>query len=308
MDLSVVIVSYNTFDLTREAVQTARTSGDRSGLRHEVIVVDNASPDRSGPRLAEAFAHDPHVTVVCNPGNSGFSAANNQGAALSTGRNLFFLNPDTRTLGEALGTLVAYLDAHPGAGAVGPRVRNADGSDQRSIGFFPTAARLLRHYLPVFDGLRGRSARLELILPESAFVEVVMGCALALRRDAFDAVGGWNEGIFMYAEEDELCLHLTRAGRPSYFLREAEIVHLGRQSTADGFANHQIVAQRSFAAFLRQHFPHLVRLDRFLGTLGFGLRALVYCLWLRRRPHDAALRKRYDAARGLTLWYWSSYS
>lgn len=308
MDLSVVIVSYNTFALTREAVETARASGDRARLRHEVIVVDNASPDRSGPRLAETFAHDPHVTVVCNDGNPGFSAANNQGAALSSGRNLFFLNPDTRTLGDALGTLVAYLDAHPGAGAVGPRVLNADGSDQPSVGFFPTAARLVRHYLPVLDGLRGHSARQDAVLSASAPVEVVNGCALALRRDAFEAVGGWNEGIFMYAEEDELCLHLARAGRAAYFLREAEIVHLGGQSTAERFAEQQVVVQRSYAAFLHQHFPHLVALDRLLGTVGFGLRAVVYALWLRRSPDDPALRQRYDAARRLARWYRRSYA
>lgn len=307
MDISTIIVSYNTFDLTREAILTALNSGERSGLQHEVVVVDNASPDRSGPHLAEAFANDARVTVICNKDNPGFSAANNQGAAHSTGRHLFFLNPDTRTLGDALGRLVAYLDAHPGAGAVGPRVLNADGTDQPSVGFFPTAARLFRHYLPLLDGLLGHGARQDTVLGASAPVEVVKGCALALRRDAFEAVGGWDERIFMYAEEDELCLRLARAGRPAFFLREAEIVHLGGQSTADRYAEQQIVVQRSYAAFLQAHFPHLVSLDRLLGALGFGLRWLVYTRWGRALGSDVRLDQRRDAAKRLFRWYLLSY-
>ena len=91
MDVSTIIVSYNTFALTREAVRTALAAA--AELDHEVVVVDNDSPDGSAARLAEAFAGDDRVMVLATGENAGFAAANNRGAAVARGRVLYFLNP-----------------------------------------------------------------------------------------------------------------------------------------------------------------------------------------------------------------------
>jgi len=305
MDCSTIIVSYNTFDLTQAAVEAALAAG--GGLAHEVIVVDNNSPDGSGPRLRDAFpeAAHPNVHVLENTENAGFSKANNQGAARAQGRVLFFLNPDTVAHGQAVRTLFDFLTAHPEAGAVGPHVLNADGTDQPSTAAFPTARGILVHHLPLGSLLRGKDRRQDAIPPATEPVDIVIGCALALRRDAFDAVGGWDESYFMYKEETELCRALREAGYVNYFVREAQITHYGGASTWDTYAEQQIVQQRSVLQFMRRHYSRwFVAWYRLTGALGFGLRAMLFPLLERLRPHGASdYRRRGQAAATLFRWF-----
>lgn len=294
-DVSTVIVSYDTFDLTREAVRTALDAAP--GLTHEVVVVDNDSPDSSADRLREAFAGDDRVTVVESGGNIGFAAANNVGAGRASGRVLFFLNPDTVTHGDAVARLVAYLDAHPETGAVGPRVLNADGTDQPSTARFDTAWSIARHLL----ALPAAGPPLDRPAP----VDVVKGCALAVRREAFDAVGGWDDRYFMYAEENELCLALARAGRPSVFVPDAVVTHLGGAASADRYAEQQVVASRSHVAFLRRHSsPALVAFNRAASAAAYGVRAVAFGALARLRPARAEeYRRRGEAASAIWRWY-----
>ena len=310
MDCSTIIVSYNTFDLTREAVATALAAA--GGLAHEVIVVDNNSPDDSAARLRAAFpeATHPTVHVVANAENAGFGKANNQGAALARGNVLFFLNPDTVVHGQAIGTLYAFLTAHPDAGAVGPRVFNPDGTDQLSTSSFLTARRILAHHLPVGSLLRGKDRRQDAIPTTTQSVDIVKGCALALRRAAFDAAGGWDESFFMYSEEAALCLALREAGFTNYYVREAEITHYGGVSTWDNYAEQQVVQQRSALQFLRRHHSAgLVAFYRITGVLGFGLRAALFPLLTRLRPHNASdYRRRGQAASALFRWFLHPHS
>lgn len=293
MDCSTVIVSYNTFDLTAEAVRTALAGAP--GLVHEVIVMDNDSPDGSAARLRDAFGDDPRVRVMESGGNVGFSAANNLGAARATGRVLFFLNPDTLVHGDAVTRLAAYLDAHPEAGAVGPRVLNADGTDQVSTAPFESVGSILHHCFPVVP--RARVPALGARADGPAEVDIVKGCALALRRDAFDAVGGWDERYFMYAEENELCLALRQAGYVNVFVPGAVITHYGGAASADRYAEQQVLASQSSVAFLRRHRSRaLVEFNRVAGTVGFGARAVLFPLLARLRPDRADEYRRRGAA------------
>ncbi len=302
LDVSTVIVSYNTFEMTRMAVATALAAA--ASLAHEVIVVDNASPDGSAARLAEAFAGDARVRIVAREDNAGFSAANNVGAALARGRVLYFLNPDTVSHGDSVAALVRFLDAHPEAGAVGPRVLNADGTNQASVAGFDTLWTLLRHYFPLGGHPSARS------LPTAtAPVDVVIGCALAIPRAAFDRVGGWDERYFMYAEEFELCWALRDAGYTSYYVRDAEITHLGGQSGMDRYAEQQVLNAQSATAFLRRHYPaYVLWANRAGGAAGFAVRDAAFSALVRLRPaHAADYRRRADAARALWKWFALTY-
>src|SRR5688572_5439191 len=127
MDLSIVIVSYNTREMLR-ACLNALPDATR-GLTVETFVVDNASPDGSADMVAEAF---PSVRVIANPDNAGFTRANNQALRISTGRHVVILNPDTECEPDSLTALVGYLDTHPAVGAVGPKLLNSDGSLQHN--------------------------------------------------------------------------------------------------------------------------------------------------------------------------------
>ena len=290
MDVSTVIVSYNTFDLTREAVRTALEAAP--GLDHQVVVVDNGSPDGSGPRLSRAFGGDGRVTVIEAGENLGFAAANNAGARASAGRVLYFLNPDTVSHDDGIARLVAFLDARAQAGAVGPHVVNADGSDQPSTGRFDTALSLARHFL----SLPAPHPRRDRPRP----VDVVKGCALAVSRDAFDEVGGWDERYFMYAEENELCLALAQSGRQNWFVPGARVTHYGGAASAERYVEHQLLAMKSATAFLRRRGSRgLVAYHRALGAVTFAARALLLEAASRLRPGDDRLRQRSRAARAL---------
>lgn len=311
MDCSTIIVSYNTYALTREAIEAALAAA--SGMEHEVIVVDNASPDGSAERLRTDFPEErfPNVTVIAARENAGFAAANNRGAAVARGRILYFLNSDTIARRDSTRILCSFLQAHPEAGAVGPRVFNADGTDQASTAEFPSAGRLLRYHLPVLDALRGRDRRRDAVPETTGPVDIVKGCALAMTQQAFDEVGGWDESYFLYAEETELCHQLARRGYTNYVVREAEIVHLGGASAAtDDYVKHQLLNARSAAVFMRRHRPAAeVFLDRAAGAVGFGVRALVFRLLALRRTESAeSYRLRGRAASALWRWFLFRYS
>jgi GT2 family glycosyltransferase len=133
-DLSVVIVSWNVRDLLRQCLSTLAKADP---LSLDIIVVDNASADGSVEMLQAEF---PTVQLVANPDNRGFPTANNQGIALARGRYVLLLNSDTEVLGDALATMVAFADAHPDVGVVGPQLLNTDGSVQSSRRRLPTLA------------------------------------------------------------------------------------------------------------------------------------------------------------------------
>ncbi len=307
MDCSTIIVSYNTFEFTTEAVRTALLAGD--GLSQEVIVVDNNSPDESGRRLRERYpdGDGTSVRIVQSSENLGFTRGNNEGARIARGRVLLFLNPDTEVHGAAVRILHDFLLDHPEAGAVGPHVRNSDGTTQRSTSSFVSAGTLFRHYLP-FGALLGRRAGAPEDRGVTSRVDVVSGCALALRREVFDRVGGWDESYFMYSEESELCHALARSGFTNFVVPAAEITHHGGASSADRHAEQQVVQARSALQFMRRHNPDLVLLNRVLGTLGFGARSVAYALLARldsSATHD--YRRRSAAASALFRWFLLRY-
>lgn len=307
MDCSVIIVSYNTFTFTCEAVASALAgAGD---LACEVIVVDNASPDGSANRLREVFARDMEsgrVTVLENSCNVGFSAANNQGAAMARGATLHFFNPDTVTHPGALATLHRFLMARAHAGAAGPHVLNTDGSDQASVRPWPTLTRLVHFYLPLEAIFKGTFRRESRIPATTSPVDSLSGCAISLRRDAFDAVGGWDERLFMYAEEDALCMSLQQQNYVNYFVREACVTHHGGISTQHDRASFEVLSSRNTLAFQRAHFPHLVWPARMLGVIGYGTRSILFMLQAHRTG-DPSLADRAATARALFRWYLFSY-
>ena len=309
MDVSVIIVSYDTYAYTHNAIASAFDTADN--LQIEVVVIDNNSPDRSAPRLRIAFPSETYrITIVQNAENKGFSAANNQGVELSTGRYLFFLNPDTVVHKGAIQRLVTFLDKTRNAGAIGPRVLNSDGTDQVSIASFTNAWRILSYHIPILSFLRGRDRREDLIPAETRQVDVVKGCAIMIDRHVLSAVGGWDERYFMYSEETELCRSLVHAGCTNYFVRDAVITHFGGQSSMSRYAEQQVIQQRSALQYLRHHHSMFVRIvHRLSGLVGFGTRALIFPLLAYFRPAFAQNYKlRGEAAARLFRWFLLEYS
>lgn len=275
--VSVVIVSWNTRDLTLEALRSFLPAGD---LLLEVVVVDNASSDGSADAIEAEF---PSVLLIRNERNLGFAGGVNVGLRTSRHPLVLLLNPDTRVVGDALSRLVDYASAHPEAGIIGPRVLNEDGTLQASRFRFPSllnqllAATYLYQLLPgsrIFN--RERLGGGDTATP--APVDAVSGCCFLVRRSVLDTVGVLDEDFFMYAEETDLCYRAWQAGFEVHYAPVGEIVHFGGGSSRLASQRNFLEYRRSILRFFRKH----------RGALATqGARALLLLFLLVRLPYWA---------------------
>ncbi|MDW8344126.1 MAG: glycosyltransferase family 2 protein [Verrucomicrobiae bacterium] len=228
--VSVVIVSYK----CRAAL--ARCLKGLPPWR--TVLVDNGSNDGTTEMVSSEF---PHVTIIENKLNRGFAAACNQGIAVTTEPHVLLLNPDTVVSQKALERLLAAMT--DGVGACGPLIRNEDGSVQTSVRRFPT---LWRMALAEF-GLRGAYY----VKNPGREVEQLMGSCLLFRRE----FAPLDERFFLYFEEVDLCLRIKQAGWRVVFVPEAEIIHIGGQSSQHDRLASLRHRYRSLFEFYRKHYP-----------------------------------------------------
>ena len=232
MDLSVVILSYNTRELLE---QTLRTVFDAvQDLEAEIVVVDNASHDGS-PEMVEADF--PAAVLVRNDDNLGFAAGNNVALRRVRGRCVLLLNSDTVVRRDTLTVLVRFMDEHPEAGAVGCKILNPDGTLQLSCrrGFptpvaafckmsglsrlFPKSRRLARYNLTYLDQ------------EETHEVDALSGSCMMVRKEAMDQVGLLDEDYFFYGEDLDWCFRIREAGWRIHYVPETEIIHFKGESS-----------------------------------------------------------------------------
>jgi N-acetylglucosaminyl-diphospho-decaprenol L-rhamnosyltransferase len=228
-NLSVVIVNYNAWPLAAAALGTL--AAHLGGLPWEAVVIDNSAAEAM-PRLAAEL--DGRLRVVRNARNVGFAKAANQGVAATRGRYVLLLNPDSLPLPGLVQSLVAELDASPECGAIGPEVRNPDGTPQGSARGDPN----------MFTALFGRSTLLTRVFPRlpsvrrnirvasdlaagatSMEVDWVSGACVLLRRTAFERVGGFDERYFLYWEDADLGRRLRHAGFTVRYMPSAGVSH-----------------------------------------------------------------------------------
>lgn len=308
---SIIVVNWNTCDYLQECLQSlldepnVRVLGDKpprdvpqplearsfpdlsanlpahpsatAPLPIEIIVVDNASTDSS---LSIVRGRFPQVRLIANQRNIGFAAANNQGIALARGRVLFLLNPDAYVKPGALNGLARFLDRHPTAAAAGPNVLNPDGAWQAAVFRFPTLWDLFCEavFLSVLWPRSRLFARKELGgFNRDAIRQVdwIQGCALAIRREVWDAVGPFDEGYWMYVEELDWCRRAHEQGYRLFFTPDAEVVHYGQRAVARARVNVLPLGFRSHFRYFRKFDGHGVELAvRAITLLQMGLRAL----------------------------------
>ena len=225
-DLSIVIISFNTLEMTRECV--ASVLGNSHGLAVETIVVDNNSQDGSVAMIRTEF---PEVIIIENSDNKGFAAANNQGFALCNGKYVLLLNSDTVILGDVLRSSVDYLEKHSDVGAMGCQVLNSDRSVQNTCSGYPTLSRLLIMTLAL-DKVPGLSFLDRYLMRawgrnDEREVEVISGCYLMIRKEIIETIGVLDERFFFFAEETDWCKRISEAGWRLVFSPVGKIIHHG---------------------------------------------------------------------------------
>jgi GT2 family glycosyltransferase len=232
IDVSILIVSFNTKDLTLAAISSAVR--ETTASRYEIIVVDNASSDGSAEAIA---AHPAQPKLIALSNNIGFARANNIAAHHASGRYILLLNPDTVVQNGAVDTLVEFADFNPKALIWGGRTLYENGT------LNPTSCwkrMTLWNQLCRTTGLAAAFSKTSLFNGEAIggwsrntvrHVDIVSGCFLLIGRDTWQALDGFDPDFFMYGEEADLCLRASREfGAKPLLTPDATIIHLGGAS------------------------------------------------------------------------------
>jgi N-acetylglucosaminyl-diphospho-decaprenol L-rhamnosyltransferase len=285
--VSTVVVSFN----TREHLLRCLASLEASLVPLEVVVVDNASADGSAEAVAERF---PATRLVRNARNDGFARASNQGLALSRAPYVLLLNSDAEVQTGALEAMLALLEARPRVAAVGPRTLSGDGTVQVSFGPPLTPLhewrqrRLVQGVRARRPGALRRAAALAAVEHEPAWLS---GSCLLARREALAAVGGFDEGFFLYEEDVDLCHRLRQEGWGLVFTPAAEVVHHLGRSMEHAPDRARLEYQRSHVRYYRKHNGRVATLllRVYLAlTAGAGWLSA----WTRPGPEGRAARDR----------------
>lgn len=284
MDLSIIIVNWNTCDFLARCLQSLEESvGKRGTFSIETFVVDNASTDGSPQMVRERFSR---VGLIENAQNVGFALANNQAIRRSQGRYVVLLNSDTEVHPGAFEMMVEFMDEHSRAAGCGPLLLNADGTLQPSCHPMLTPEREFWR-LMFLDRIWPKATYAQAQWNRSVHhqVEVIKGACLLLRRDALDQVGLLDDRYFMYTEEMDLCYRLLEAGWELWWVPQAEIVHYGEASSRQIAEEMYIQLYRSKAQFHRK-FGGTRRVNRFKRwlALAYWPRWMIAALISRFQP------------------------
>ncbi len=222
--LSLLVVTYNTGALIRECLQGIV----QMPLNVEVIVVDNASSDETAQIIAAEF---PSIKLIVNEKNLGFGAANNLGFKASSGAVIVLVNPDLILTSEAVSTLMEYLEAHPDVGIVGPRTHDSDGTIALTARAPYTPFRILAKYWGldrfVPSLVYGHYQTLAKNAVKAFDAAWLQGSCLAMRREDYQQLSGFDEGFFLFAEDTDLCERALLLGKRIVYLPDANVTHHG---------------------------------------------------------------------------------
>ena len=264
MDLSIVIINWNTRNMLRDCLYSVYDNAPKS--RFEVLVVDNASEDGSQEMVSREF---PGVRLLCNSQNLGFAAANNRAMKVAGGSYMLLLNSDTLVHDDVLEQSLNYMRHNCQVGAMGCRVLNANGSLQHSTSQFPTFLNLALQTLgldrvssvPILQRYR----MLNWNCKTTRSVDTISGCFMLVKRTCIEDVGLLDDSFFFFGEETDWCRRMRTAGWGVVFAPVGEITHFGGGSS--GALNHKRDLMLTEAT---------VRLHRKTG--GFFAAALVFLL------------------------------
>ncbi len=278
MKVSIIIVNYN----VRHFLQVCLDAVSRApkSMEAEIIVVDNHSADDSIEMVRSIF---PEVILLENETNLGFSKANNQGVAIAKGDYILFLNPDTVMPEDFFSEMIPYMDAHPEAGAIGPRLIDGKGA------YAPDG----KKGFPTLSVALYKTTGINKIFPRSAFfnryyamhigehetaaVDVLSGCCMMVRRSVITELGGaFDEAFFMYCEDVDLCFRIQQAGYQNIYFPAATLIHYKGESTRKNSFAYVRIFNDALATFVRKHYGQKrARVFLFFINAGIALRAIL---------------------------------
>lgn len=278
MKISVIIVNYNVKYFLEVCLHSVLRA--TNGFDAEVIVVDNNSTDGSMQMVAEKF---PTVIRIENKDNAGFGKANNQGVAIAKGEYILFLNPDTVMPEDFFTKTIGYMDAHPEAGSIGPKLLDGKGQfapdgkksfPSLSVAIFKTTGiNKVFSKSPYFN----KYYAVHIGDDETAAVDVLSGCCMLVRTSVLPKIGGaFDEDYFMYCEDVDLSYRIQKAGYQNIYFPEATLIHYKGESTRKATLSYVRIFNEALSTFVRKHYSKgNAQLFTIFINIGIVLRAIL---------------------------------
>jgi N-acetylglucosaminyl-diphospho-decaprenol L-rhamnosyltransferase len=288
IDLSIIVISYNTKDITKACLDSVFTSLSDTKITYEVLVIDNNSSDGSVEMLKEI--KNKQLRVIVNKENTGFGKANNQGADEAQGEYILLLNSDTVVLDNAVEKLLSYAKTHQEAHFVGGKLLNTNMTPQASGGPY--------YSLPIIFAalfLKGDHWGISRFSPnKTTKVDWISGACILTKKDYFQKLNGFDEGIFMYMEEIDLLYRAKKMGYNVFIVPESRFIHHGSKSS--GSSSYPIIqVYRGFKYLYKKH--HSKPAQFVLGTM-LQLKAGIVTA-IGRLTNRPQLVKTYEEAKNL---------
>ena len=280
MQLSIIIVSYNSLRLLENCLFSIQKA--MQTIDGEIIIVDNNSKDGIKDHLPSKF---PRVKFIFNNENLGFAKACNQGAKISSGDYILFLNPDTVLSETCLSDCISFFKTHADAGAVGVRMLDEKGKflkeSKRGLPSPTASFYKLFGFTAIFPGSKTIAKYYQGHLPENENnpVDVLSGAFMLIKRALFEKVNGFDESFFMYGEDIDLSLRISQLGYKNYYLGKVSIIHLKGGSTT---YNYKYIDDfyGAMKLFVKKHYNERSTLYRLFLHTGIGIRKMLAILAL----------------------------
>jgi len=295
MDLSIIIVSYNTKKVFQDCLQSIKNSQDK--LKKEVIVVDNNSSDDSPTMVRKKF---PDYKFIVNKSNLGFAKANNIAVQQAKGKYVWLLNSDTILKPDTIDKLLNLAKQHQ-SHIASCQLLNQDNTIQPQGGFLPKLFTNLAAWMFFIDDiplikyfLKPYQQRSLSFFKKDQHPGWLAGTALLIKRSLYQQLKGLDENIFMYGEDVEFCLRASQQNiKPDYF-HQPKLVHLGQASPG----SQAIIGEYQGLKYIfKKHKPkYQYPLLRLLLKIGALLRIIIFAIILRDKQKKQTYEKAFKLA------------
>lgn len=254
LDVSIIIVNYNTPDLTIDCIESVRKHS--IGVNYEIIIVDNASHDDSVEQIRRRYKKDNFIKIIKCKSNKGFGKANNIGAARARGKYLFLLNSDTVLLNNALDIFLKKNKELNKDYVLGTYLTDSKGNVSNSYSdiedFNHIVVRILYLMFPILLSLRNKLNKTKDVFTVEKNVGFITGADMFVKAELFRKVGGFDEKFFMYCEDEDLCVRLSDIGVKSRIILGPQIIHLEGKSSKNRFKKN-LIRIKSYFYFIRKN-------------------------------------------------------
>ncbi|MBX4188053.1 MAG: glycosyltransferase family 2 protein [Candidatus Doudnabacteria bacterium] len=247
MDLSVIILSYNTKQLLKDCLNSVLASDSK--YRTEIFVPDNGSTDGSIEMVRSEF---PQVKLIENGSNFGFAKGNNVAIRQATGRHIMLLNSDTVVKPDTFSKMIEKADSDPGIGALGPKILLRNGElDPACRRKFPNPANA---FLRLFGLKKFSDYNITGSLEQEMEIDALTGACMLVPKKVVDSVGMLDEQFFFYGEDLDWCYRIKEAGYKIIYFPSAEILHLKWSSSRNIPFKIVKVAHIAMIVFYKKHY------------------------------------------------------